>query len=221
MLSILICLTVRRLCEIYKNMDFLSWFQLSIVCLLGAMSPGPSLSIIVHNTVSGGYLQGIMTSIGHGLGIAIYALGAVSGLTIILENKPELFFIANILGAIFLGFLGIKLIKKSLTKRKNKPQPLNSRQIGGFFEGLTIALINPKVAAFFLALFSQYLKLDAALLEKTVMVATAGMIDALWYMFVTISLNQTAISWLHEYSGLFDRTMGSVLLIFAVSLLWY
>ena len=91
----------------------------------------------------------------------------------------------------------------------------------GFKPRLTIALINPKVAAFFLALFSQYLKPDAILLEKTVMVATAGTIDALWYMLVTISLNQTAISWLQEHSGLFDLTMGSVLLIFAVSLLWY
>ena len=43
-------------------------------------------------------------------------------------------------------------------------------QAGGFFEGLAISLVNPKVAAFFLALFSQYLRPEADWLEKNIMV---------------------------------------------------
>ena len=62
------------------------WFQLVIICLLGAMSPGPSLVLVVNNTFVGGKTYGIITSLAHGLGIGIWAFLTaigVSGLLIV------------------------------------------------------------------------------------------------------------------------------------------
>ena len=56
-------------------MDLTTILALSFVCAMGAMSPGPSLAVVLRNTISGGRLQGIMTGVGHGLGFGIYALG--------------------------------------------------------------------------------------------------------------------------------------------------
>ena len=67
-------------------MTFYTWFQLSIVCLLGAMSPGPSVVLIISNTISKNRINGIITSIGHGLGVTLYALFAILGLEFLIKT---------------------------------------------------------------------------------------------------------------------------------------
>ena len=72
-------------------MTYYTWFQLFIICLLGAMSPGPSLALIINNTIKINRFNGIITSIGHGLGVAIYALLAVLGLDILIKSYYNIF----------------------------------------------------------------------------------------------------------------------------------
>ena len=54
-------------------MDIESLLGMSFVCAMGAVSPGPSLVVVLRNTITGGRMQGIMTGLGHGLGFGIYA----------------------------------------------------------------------------------------------------------------------------------------------------
>ena len=49
-------------------MTFIFWLQFASVCIAGAMSPGPSLALIIRNSVKINRFAGLMTSIGHGLG---------------------------------------------------------------------------------------------------------------------------------------------------------
>ena len=72
-------------------MDLSSILALSFVCAMGAMSPGPSLAVVLRNTISGGRLQGIMTGIGHGIGFGLYALVAVTGLSALLLAHESIF----------------------------------------------------------------------------------------------------------------------------------
>ena len=67
-------------------MSITQWSQLVLICIMGAMSPGPSLAVILRNTISGGRTQGVMSGIGHGLGITFYAVIAVAGLVAIIRN---------------------------------------------------------------------------------------------------------------------------------------
>ena len=48
-----------------------AWVALATVFMLGAMSPGPSLAVVLRNTMIGGRRQGVMTGIGHGIGFGI------------------------------------------------------------------------------------------------------------------------------------------------------
>ena len=69
-------------------MDIKSLLVLSFICAMGAISPGPSLAVVIRNTITGGRLQGVMTGIGHGIGLGIYAFIAVLGLSsLILRNE--------------------------------------------------------------------------------------------------------------------------------------
>ena len=58
-------------------MDFTALLGMSLVSAMGAMSPGPSLAVVLRNTISGGRTQGIMTGVGHGIGFGIYAMIAL------------------------------------------------------------------------------------------------------------------------------------------------
>ena len=83
-------------------MSFFVWSQLALVCLLGAMSPGPSLALIIRNSINYNRLSGILASIAHGLGICIYATITVVLLEFIIQNSEKIFFFIQICGSIFL-----------------------------------------------------------------------------------------------------------------------
>ena len=67
-------------------MDFTEWSKLALICILGAMSPGPSLAVILRISISGNRKQGIFAGIGHGLGITFYAVIAILGLVTSLRS---------------------------------------------------------------------------------------------------------------------------------------
>ena len=101
-------------------MDLTEWSKLALICILGAMSPGPSLVVILKNSIEGGLTQGFFAGIGHGLGMSFYALIAVFGLVTFFENIPQFSPIIQIIGSLFLIFLGTKMIITCLAKKIEK-----------------------------------------------------------------------------------------------------
>ena len=84
-------------------------------------------------------------------------------------------------------------------------------------DGFLIAIMNPKIALFFLALFSQFVRPDAGMTEKAIMAATAGVIDALWYIIVAVVLSHSIIlEWLRARACLLDRLFGLILIALAI-----
>ena len=91
-------------------MTLFFWLQFLAVCIIGAMSPGPSLALIIRNSLKFNRLSGILSAIGHGLGIGIYASLAIVGLHLILSSNIFLFNFIQVIGAVFLLLLGIILL---------------------------------------------------------------------------------------------------------------
>ena len=89
-------------------MSITFWLQFVLVCIIGAMSPGPSVALIIRNSVTFSRTAGILSAIGHALGIGIYASVAILGLHFILITNPFIFNSIQIIGSIFL--LGLSLI---------------------------------------------------------------------------------------------------------------
>ena len=72
-------------------MTFTIWLSLFTVCLLGAMSPGPSLAMVAKHSLAGGRANGLATAWAHALGIGIYAFITLIGLAVVLHQSPLLF----------------------------------------------------------------------------------------------------------------------------------
>ena len=201
-------------------MNFFVWLQFALVCTVGAMSPGPSLALVIRNNISYNRLAGIMTSIGHGLGIAVYATMAVFSLGLILQTNQSLFLLIQVLGLIFLFFLGVLFIfQKQSDKITNENK--NQKQINSFFQGFLIAVINPKILIWFTAIYSQFISVDADLTFNIILISTASVIDATWYIVISIIITGYGVkNFLIDKKQLIQKSTGLILLIISLSLLF-
>ena len=111
--------------------------------ILGATSPGPSLMVVLRNTLIGGRRQGVACAVGHGLGFGLYAGSAVFGLIVLLEQAPDVFFILQLIGVVLLVWYGWKMWTTTVEVEPEVEENLNLRQRQGFAEGFAIAFFNP------------------------------------------------------------------------------
>ena len=86
-------------------MPFSLWLSLAAVCAMGAMSPGPSLALVLRHTLGGGRLPGVSAALAHALGVGLYALLTVWGLGALIVRFPMLFQAITWAGAAYLAWL--------------------------------------------------------------------------------------------------------------------
>tara|TARA_B100000424_G_C22721830_1_gene392009 strand:- start:10 stop:618 length:609 start_codon:yes stop_codon:yes gene_type:complete len=197
-------------------MELKELIMLSFVCAMGAISPGPSLAVVIRNTISGGRFQGVMTGIGHGIGIGIYAFMAVMGLSSLLLNNEKLFIIFQIAGAIILFWIACKMILNKPSNVIDKEQFSKK----GFIQGFMIAFLNPKILVFLVAVFSQFIKSDINSLDRFIIAIMASIIDMGWYVLVSLLLAGTSlINSFRANAVLIDRSIGSILILISLLLL--
>ena len=198
-------------------MDINSLLGISFVCAMGAISPGPSLAVVLRNTISGGRTQGVMTGIGHGIGLGIYAFIAVMGLSSLLLANKQIFNLIQWAGALFLIWLAFNMIiyRPAGISNDNKG---NWRR--GFLEGFMISFLNPKILVFMAAVFSQFINPDISSVGRFIMAIMAGAIDTIWYVLVAAVLAGTPIiNKLRKNAGLIDRSIGIIMLLIALFLI--
>lgn len=193
------------------------WLSMSLICIFGAMSPGPSLAVVVQNTLSGGRLQGVITGIGHGFGIVIWAGLTAGGIGLLITQQPALFNGVRYAGAALLVYLGVRSLRSTAGAAEVLQVSSRAASASAARDGFLIAIMNPKIALFFLALFSQFVRPDAGMTEKVIMAATAGVIDALWYIIVAVVLSHSIIlERLRARARLLDRLFGLILIALAI-----
>lgn len=199
-------------------MDPAQWLSLFAVCLLGAVSPGPSLAVVMNSTLAGGRGAGLASALAHGLGVALYGLLTVAGLALVITGSPRLFALLQLLGALYLIFLGYKSLRSQAAGPGPAATTVPAR--GAAASGFLVAFLNPKLAVFMLALFSQFLSPGATAGVKGIMVATVGITDALWYSLVAMLVSHpTVLERLQARSVLIDRVFGVLLLVLGATVM--
>ena len=195
-----------------------AWVALSTVFLLGAMSPGPSLAVVLRNTMVGGRRQGVMTGIGHGIGFGIYAFLAAAGIATALTLHESTEVILKWGGIVLLLWLGYNFLKSSMGP------PYESSNDGGhgpsdragFAQGFAIAIANPKILAWFMALYAPFIEADFSTETLLGMGLLGTIIDGTWYVTVaTVLTRGDGVSKLRAQARKIDAGMGVLMLFFA------
>ena len=191
--------------------------QIIFVCLLGAMSPGPSMVVVVNNAIFKNKFNGILTAFGHGFGIGIYALFAVLGISLIIETNLMLFNTIKILSIIFLLYLGIQSFFKetALNFDQNKMEGWGI----SFLEGLSIAMLNPKIFIWFIAIYSQFISIKNDIFLNISLILIASLVDALWYVFlVNLVTYRSVLNLIKNKIKQIQRSIGVLFIIISIIL---
>ena len=125
-----------------------------VACLIVIIVPGPTVTLILANSLRHGTRAGLMNVLGTQIGLAIM-IGIVGiGLTSLIEAMGHGFDWLRLAGAAYLVWLGWKMIRAS---GEAGGQPTRSPRGGFVMQGALVALSNPKTLLFFGAFFPQFI----------------------------------------------------------------
>ena len=206
------------------TVDVTSLIPVAFVLAGGAISPGPSLAVVLRNTIAGGRARGIACSIGHGLGLGIYAFLAISGIALLKSGGGTFSTFLELAGAAFLVWVGISMLRESGSDGRKSNKSDGNEQHGdgkrqGFVEGFLIAFLNPKIFVFLTAIFSQFIAAGMPFSDRLIIACLALLIDTTWYIIVAIALSGTALlEGLKQRGRLIDIVVAIILLGLAVTI---
>lgn len=199
-------------------MSLMLWSSLFLVCLLGAMSPGPSLAVVLRETVRNGRGHGVAAGLAHALGVGLWALLTVQGLALLVAQHQGLYQGISWGGAAYLAWMGFKAWRHAgQTQLLDVGAGPGHSLFGAARAGALISLLNPKLALFFMALFSQFVSLEQSALSQWVMILTAALVDGAWYSLVALLLSHPRLlKALRRRAAAVERVTGAILLGLAV-----
>ncbi len=199
-------------------MSWAGWLTIVGICALGAMSPGPSLAVVLKHTLGGGRQKGMAAALSHGLGVGMYALLCISGVAFVITASETLFTMLQWAGAAYLLWMGIKGLMSRAQTTHDLPEVETRAAVR---DGFMVVFLNPKIAVFFIALFSQVVGTDTTILAKFVYASTAMVIDGVWYLLVAwLFSNPRWLSILQQKAVWLERIFGVVLVGLASKLAW-
>ena len=197
-------------------MEFETFIKVFLVCILGAIIPGPSWVLIINNALFKGKISGYLTSIGHGFGIAVYALIANLSIGIIIKSNIFLFNTIKIFSIIFLIYLGYKSFSSSAINLQEKNL---TGKFQSFLEGFSLAILNPKVLIWFIAIYSQFMSPNNELIFNFILIITAGIVDMSWYcLLVFFVVTAGLLPIIQDKILIFQRTIGSIFIAIGLAL---
>ena len=138
-----------------------------LACTAVVIVPGPSVTVIIANSLHHGARAGLLNVAGTQAGFAVMLLILATGLQFIVESLAYVFDIIRWIGAAYLIWLGVKLLRSDGTMGELSDVP----RVGGsfFWQGFLVAMSNPKVLFFFGALIPQFLTPGSDTLLQTLL----------------------------------------------------
>lgn len=127
-----------------------------IACIVIIIVPGPTVTLIVANSLKHGTRAGLLNVAGTQFGLGIMVLVAGIGLSSVVATLGHGFEWLRLAGAAYLIWLGWKMFR-SAGADLDGTAPAKPPRGGFFLQGALVALSNPKTLLFFGAFFPQFL----------------------------------------------------------------
>ena len=130
--------------------------------LVLAILPGPGIFYVATRTLAGGRDAGLASRLGTALGGLVHVVAGAVGVSALLLASATLFGWLKLVGAAYLLWLGFSVMRSArrdaavLVAALEKPAGKRTRR--AFFDGILVEALNPKTAAYFLALLPQFVE---------------------------------------------------------------
>lgn len=186
----------------------------AFINLLGAMSPGPDFAIVVRYGLTGSREASVRCAAGIAAALVIHVFYCIFGIVYLIQNSKILFSVLHLGGALYLVYLGIRLLQ-SASGNLEKPQQAKIHH-RAFRDGFLTNFLNPKATLFLLSLFAQFVTPETSFPQRVIFGALVPIIAFLWFAFLSVMLtHRRFLPHLQRYQKYFMGAMGSILLLLA------
>ncbi|RWK39613.1 LysE family translocator [Mesorhizobium sp.] len=126
-----------------------------------AYIPGPAMLYAAAQTMARGRWSGLTAALGIHLGGYVHVVAAAAGLSVLFHAVPTLYMAVKLAGALYLIWLGVSLFRARAQDDNviSGIEPKSARR--AFFESITVEVLNPKTAIFFMAFLPQFIDASA------------------------------------------------------------
>lgn len=128
-----------------------------------AYMPGPSTLYAAAQTIARGRRAGWFAALGIHIGGYVHVVAAAVGLAFLFEAVPTLYLSLKLAGATYLVWLGLRMFFAKLHGETELAGPSPKSAKRAFWESVSVEVLNPKTAIFYVAFLPQFADPNAAL----------------------------------------------------------
>lgn len=201
-------------------MEITQIITFAVVASLLVVSPGPNGVLIAKTVPISGKSAGFANIAGFVAAFYLHGALSILGISVILVNSSQAFFVVKILGAAYLCWIGVNALLAAWNGNKTVKTTCSTAEctsIGkAFFEGFLTNALNPKVSMFYLAAFPQFIPVGGDASSAFFLVFLHSFINILWFTAMVLLLSRLTYAaksgfiqrWLKAITGFVFVTFG-------------
>jgi threonine/homoserine/homoserine lactone efflux protein len=193
------------------------------------ITPGLDTALVLRTAAVEGGKQAMLAGIGICSGCLVWGAAASFGLSALLAVSGFAYNVLRIVGAIFLGYLGIQLFIRAFASTSSNsaagPVWKEDQSTGSslwFKRGLLTNLLNPKVGVFYLSFLPQFIPTDVQVWSFSMLLALIHATEGLLWFVLLTSATESLSGWLRRRSVVvvLDSAIGTILIAFGLKLVF-
>lgn len=159
-------------------MPFDLWLTFVAASTALLLIPGPTVLLVLSYALSKGRSVAVASAAGVAFGDLVAMTASLIGLGALVLASATLFTALKWAGAVYLIWLGMKLIRSAPQEGLTPSKDVNAR--GVFAHAAAVTALNPKSIAFFIAFVPQFLQPEAPLIPQfAILISTFVILAAL------------------------------------------
>ena len=177
--------------------DIATYLTFLLACVVVVIVPGPTVTVIIANSLHHGARAGLANVLGTQLGLAVMLVILAAGLDVVIQVMGTLFVYLKIAGAAYLIYLGLKMIRSRNDQDAALVDADGSRALAAksfawrsyVWQGVLVIWSNPKALLFFGAFIPQFVVLPGAGVGPGLSVAAQTLLLGGTFMLVATILD--------------------------------
>jgi len=191
-----------------------------LASFLVVVVPGPTVSLIIANSLKSGMRAGILNVVGTQIGLIILILLLALGFKVISPFLEDVIKVVRIIGAVYLMTLGyLSFTSKTLSDNSEKLNKFDKKFI---LQGLIVILSNPKAFLFLGAFIPQFIDINQSIGSQIIYFGIIFMIvGAIFDGMYAVIFGKFREIIINKYINILNKLGGTLLFFVGLWLLFY
>ena len=198
------------------------YLYFAFLMLVGQLSPGPDMLVILKNSLNHDLRAALFTIAGIIAGIVIHTTIALTGLAVLFTTSSTAYNVLRYGGAIYLAYLGVRLLlsvrrKPADENSDTSPQRDHLSDKSAFAQGFLTNILNPKVIVIISSILLMFLGEDATFADRIIygaILVVEGLV--VWVLFALLLQTRRAKDQFLRWQNAINGTFGVLLIALAV-----